>query len=109
MGGKYPRLSANQRQRLIKWLPIDQEIQLAAHKQTFKIINFQKPEELATKMPINSKHLRIQNQKKLDTKPRWQTSNKITQKSFRNRAYLYNLLPNEITSQTIYSKLKKDM
>ena len=39
LGEKGLKMSSRQRQRLIKWLPIRQEILMATHKMTFKIIN----------------------------------------------------------------------
>ena len=107
LGRKHPRLSVNQRQRLMKWLPITKEVELATNKQTFKILNMKKPEELAARMPMNLKHLRISKQKKLDNKPKWLMSNKTTRKSYRNRSYNYSTLPNVLTSQETYLKFKK--
>ena len=50
-------LSPRQRQRLLNWLPISQEVELATAKTTFNIILEQRPEELASLMPQNTKGL----------------------------------------------------
>ena len=81
----------------------------STHKHTFKIINLNIPEELATQMPRNLKNLRIQHHNKLDTKPRWISKNKRTRSSYRFRAYHWNTLPKEITSQVDYKKFKKSL
>ena len=107
LGKDYSRLSARQRQRLLNWLPINQEIEYAAAKTTFKIILDKKPEELASLMPINSKGLRIKNQRKLDTKPAWLTKTKVARASFRARSYNYNILPSNITTEVKFSRFKK--
>ena len=109
LGKDYTRLSARQRQHLLNWLPISQEIEYAAAKTTFKIINDNKPEELSALMPTNTKGLKILNHRKLDTKPAWLTRSKVARDSFRARAYHYNLLPSAITSEMKFSHLKKQL
>ena len=101
--------SANQRQRILKWMPIETEIKAATCKQTFKILNWQIPEELAQKMPKNNTGLRISTQNKLATKPKWLNKSKITRASYQNRAYFWNTLPKNVTSQTDYKKFKKEL
>ena len=98
-----------QRQEILHWLPIRKEIMSSTHKHTFKIMNLNIPEELATQMPRNSKNLRIQHHNKLDTKPRWLSKNKRTRASYRFRAYHWNTLPKELTSQVEYKKFKKGL
>ena len=100
-------LSARQRQRLLNWLPISKEIELADCKMTYQIISNWIPEELAMVMPCNEKGLRIKEQRKLDTKPAWLTRSKPARASFRARAYVYNCLPSSITTQDLYNKFKK--
>ena len=102
-------LSARQRQRKLYWLPISKEIELAACKMTYRLINNSIPEELSTVMPLNTKGLRIKEQKKLDTKPSWITKSKSSRASFRSRAYVYNTLPSVITTQETYKKFKKSV
>ena len=53
LGKEGRRLSANQRQRILNWLPIRQEIEMAANKMTFRLISQSIPEELAVQMPCN--------------------------------------------------------
>ena len=74
---------------------------------TFKVINTQIPEEIASLMPINTKALRISNKRKLDTKPAWLAKSKAAKSSYRGRAYLYNTLPNDITTELKFKKFKK--
>ena len=57
LANKGLKLSPKQRQCLLSWLPIMQEVQIAAHKMTFKIINGGIPEEMSSLMPINDKSL----------------------------------------------------
>ena len=60
-------------------------------------------------MPLNHKNLRIKNHNKLDSKPKWLGKNKLTRSTFRYRAYHWNTLPKEITSQVEYHKFKKSL
>ena len=45
--------SSRQRQQLLQWLPIQQKIDFATHKATFRIINQGIPEEISSVMPQN--------------------------------------------------------
>ena len=94
---KFHNKSNRQRLNELGWLPLQKEIQFATMKATHKIINVQIPVRLASMMPINTNHLRIQDQKKLAAKPHNLDKNKTTRALFRNRAYLYNTLPGAIT------------
>ena len=82
---------------------------MATHRMTHSILNVGIPEEIATKMPMNLKSLRVGKHRKLDTKPRWLQKNKITRASYRARAYLYNVLPEKVTSQVEVKKFKKEL
>ena len=48
--------------------------------------------------PMNQNNLRIQAHRKLATKPRILNKNKLTKSMFRSQAYLYNTLPDVVTS-----------
>ena len=100
---------SRQRQKLMNWMSIEKEIQSATHKQTYKVLNWRIPEELSTRMPMNSNSLRMQTHQKLATKPKWVTQNKVNRASYRNRAYLYNTLPMIVTSQKTFKDFKKQL
>ena len=106
---QHHNLSPRQRQQLLGWLSIDQEITRVTHTQTYKILTTGKPQEIATQMPKNEKNLRIQAHHKLGTKPHWLGTNRTTRSSYRNRAYTYNTLPINLTAQTDFKKFKKDL
>ena len=74
------------------------------HIFTYRVLNESKPEEIATQMKINKKTLRISEHMKLDTRPRWLGKSRMTQSSYRNRAYQYNTLPKELTKNTEVKK-----
>ena len=110
LGRQGDRLSPRQRQCLLKWLPLKQEIEMAMARTTFNIILERKnPEEISSVMPQNLKGLRIKNQRKLDTKPAWLTKSKVARATFRAWAYKYNTHPAILTQETKYSKFKKDL
>ena len=109
LGREGARLSARQRQCMLSWLPISQEVELAACKMTYRIINSQCPEELAAQMPSNTKGLRIKEQRKLDTKPAWLVKTKAARASYRGRAYIYNVLPSSLTTLPTFKKFKKQI
>ena len=67
------------------------------------------PEEIATHMPNNFKNLRISSHNKLETKPKWLGTNKVTWSSYRHRAYHFNTLPKIVTEQTDLLKFKKQL
>ena len=104
---QYKFKSARQRQDALGWLSIDKEIKKSTLTQTFKIINLGTPQEMASLMPTNQKSLRVASHKKLDTRPRWLGSNKITKSLFRTRSYVYNTLPSSITTLPDVRKFKK--
>ena len=101
--------SIRQKHQLLKWLSIKGDIAQATMKMTHKILNVNTPEEIATKMPMNTKSLRVGLHRKLDTKPRFLTKNKLTRASFRARAYHYNLLPEKVTSMVKMKDFKKEL
>ena len=101
---KYQNKTSRQRQNILGWLPINKEILKATHKHTFKVLNWNIPEELSTQMPKNTKNLRISKQNKLDTKPKWLGSNKVTRASYRHRSYHFNTLPKIVNEQTDFFK-----
>ena len=103
------RMNSRQKQALLKWHPIEREIQISTHKYTWKVVKMKVPEELATQMPANTQGLRIASQNKLATKPKWLGATKITRGAYRNRAFCYNTLPGFITAQTDFKKFKKEL
>ena len=54
---------------------------------TYKILNLNQPQELASMMPQNMKSLRIKDQIKLDTRPKWLGSTKVTRSIYRTMHY----------------------
>ena len=101
--------SSRQRLHLMDWISVEAEVKRATYIQTFKILNFGTPQELASQMPKNTKSLRISKHNKLDTKPKWLGKNKTSRASYRNRAYEYNTLPSLVTTQTEVKKIKKEL
>ena len=98
-----------QRQNLLGWMSVSQEIMRATHLQTYKILNIGKPAELNELMPMNTNGLRMTEHKKLDRKPKWLNKTKLTRATFRSRAYTYNTLPKEVTKQPTVKKFKKSL
>ena len=98
MGPKDAKLSSRQRETKLGWISVKDKIKLATLRMTHKIAHLAVPEELAVKMPLNLNHRRLQVAHKLDTKPRELNKNKQTRDSYRNRAYIYNTLPNRLTA-----------
>lgn len=60
-------------------------------------------------MPMNKKGLRMTEHRKLDNKPKWPNTNKLTKSTIRSRAYYFNTLPKEVTQQTTIQKFKKSL
>ena len=106
---KHRNKNSRQREEILGWLSVQNEISRATLVQTYKIINGGKPEELASVMPINKKSPRIMEHKKLDNKPKWLNKNKTTRACYRNRAYEYNTLPKKVTTQENVKKFKKEL
>ena len=104
---KYAEKHPRQRQKILKWLDIRNEIDRATHLQTFKFINTDSLGELQTLMPLNNKARRIAEHRKLSTKPKWLMKSKLTRSLYRSRAYTYNNLPKSITQITELNKFKK--
>ena len=46
-GHKWDKLSSKQRQIILQWLPVKQEVHAAAHKMTYRVINGGIPEEIS--------------------------------------------------------------
>ena len=109
LGNLFPQDSARRRQTRLGRLPILQEIVLATHVFTWKTINFGIPEELNSKMPLNTTGRRIQEQRKLHKKPKNLERNRISRQSYRSRAYRYNTLPGSMTSLLEFKKFKKQV
>ena len=109
LGHQGDRLSPRNRQRMLNWLLIEQEVEMAAARSTYSILLDKIPEEISSLMPQNLKGLRIRNQRKLSTKPSWLTKSILVCATFCTHAYKYNILPSEITQQTKYSKFKTDL
>ena len=63
-----------------------------------KIVHKGIPEELATRMPLNVRNPCLVEVYKLDTKPKFLMKNKPMRLSFRNCSYIFNTLPNRLTS-----------
>ena len=91
------------------WLSVRGDIIQVSHKMTHRILNTNIPEEIVSKMPMNKKSLRIGLHRKLDTKPKSLSKNKLAKNAFRSRAYLYNTLPEKITTLTKTSVFKKHL
>ena len=104
---RHKNLSASQRQHLLGWLTVKQEIISASHKMTFKVVNFKIPEEISPLMPLNENSLCLKGTNKLAAKPAWLAMSKAAKASFRGRAYTFNTLPHEITKEVKYSKFKE--
>ena len=101
--------SNRQREKVLKWKSVKNEVLWATFVHTYKIINMGIPEELAVVMPRNNNGLRMSEQKKLAKKPSWLNRNKSTRASFRNRAYSFNTLPKNVTSQEKFKDFKKNI
>ena len=107
LGPKAAKKSTEQRRQILKWPSIQQEIRLSTLRITHNIVHNQIPEELATKMKLNTRNLTIKKTFKLDTKPKHLNLNKRTQGSYRNRAYDFNTLPHRLTQITDKTQFKK--
>ena len=77
---------------------------------THKILNFIIPEEISTRMPMNIKSLKVGFHRKLDTQPKLlKRRTKLVQNSYQACAYLYNTLPEKVTSQLKTKDFKKEL
>ena len=106
---EYKEKSLRQRLQKMDWISVQKEVKRATYVQTYKILNQGVPQEMAIKMPMNEKSLRIKEHQKLGTKPRWLGKTKITRATYRNRAYEYNTLPKVVTTQPDLRKFKKEL
>ena len=97
LGVKFRNKSDRQRLTELQWLPLRDEILLATHKATYKILNDKIPLKMFMMMPMNMTHRRIQAQKKLAVKPRILNKNKLTRSMFCSHTYVYNTLPAALT------------
>ena len=86
-----------QRLKELKWMMISKEIIYVTHKRTHGIINGGKPEEIASVLTMATRDSRLKDQRKLGTKPKILTKNDKISKTFRNRAYAFNMLPAALT------------
>ena len=98
LGTKGNKWSKNKRLDHLGWLPIEKLSTLTNLKLTHKIVHCKIPEELATKMTLNTRSPRLIEACKLDTKPVSLMKNKQTRSTYRNRAYIWNTLPNRLTA-----------
>ena len=106
--GKEDRYKSDRfRLRKLGWLELEKEIKFSEMKITHKILNQNILEEMSIIMPMNTNNNRIQNHRKLGTKPRYLMKSKLTRSTFRNCAYHYNTLPSMITKTLDLSKFKK--
>ena len=101
--------SERQREKYLKWLPVNQEVIRATHSLTHRILNSGLPQEMTQLMPKNNNGLRISTQNKLGTRPKWLSQTKKTRNMYRSRAYLYNTLPQKITTLKEKFKFKKEI
>ena len=101
--------SSRQRQTILNWMSVHQEIDRATHTQTYKVLNTGQPEEMATLMKINNKGHRLQKQRKLDTKPKYLNKTKLIRSTYHSMSYIYNTLPSSITTQPTLIKFKKHL
>ena len=109
LGPEHHKKSTRQMHKIIGWLPVLGDIEQSTFKMTHKILNSKIPEEISEKMPMNLKSLRIGQHRKLDKKPKWLNTNKLSMKTFRSRAYHYNTLPEKLTQLTKPKDFKKDL
>ena len=84
--------------KYLDWLSIRDEIKLSTLRMTHKIVHLGIPEELASRMPLNTRNPRLIEAHKLNTKPKLLTKNKQMSTSFRSRAYIFNTLPNRLSA-----------
>ena len=109
LGPAFYNKSSRQKHNKIGWLTVQGDIDQTTFKMTHRILNENIPEEIASKMPMNLKSLRIGLHRQLDTKPKWLTKKKVANNSFRARAYSYNTLPQKITSIIKSKDFKKEL
>ena len=99
--------SESQRLEEMNWLTVGQEARLATLRMTHGIVHRQIPEEISSKMPMNIRCFKVNETRKLDTKPKYLNSNKQTQGSFRSQAYEFNTLPHCLTDMEDPKRYKK--
>ena len=97
LGPQHDKKLIRQKHLVLKWLSVRGDIEHATNKFTFKILNDNIPEEMSTKMKMNLNSLRMGQHRKLESKPRWLSSNKTVHTSYRAQAYKYNTLPEKVT------------
>ena len=73
-------LNSRQKHNLLNWHSIQTEIEIATHKFTWKIINYNIPEELAAQMPLNTTGKKDNTTKKTSQQTQMARNNKIIQK-----------------------------
>ena len=104
---KTTKMSISQKLNKLNWLPISQETELATQNLVHKMILTGIPAEINELMPINNTSMRLKIHRKLAMKPKILNKNKLTRSLFRNRAYIFNILPARITSLIDHKKFKK--
>ena len=109
LGREHAFKSSNQRQKMLNWLCIKEEVRFATLKMTHAIINTKDHKVFSELMPINKSNLRLTDQRKLGTKPRFLMKNKQMENSFRSRAYQYNTLPAALTQLRSKKLFKKNL
>ena len=97
LGFKGEKLSNLQRQQLMGWVSVRQEVIIATMRLTHKVVHYGVPEELAATMDLNVRNHRLRIAHKLDTKPKVLNKNKRMRSSFKSRAYYFNTLPHRLT------------
>ena len=109
LGKEHAFKSSNQRQKMLNWLCIKDEVCYATLKMTHAIINTNDHKVFSELMPLNNSNLRLTDQQKLGTKPRFLMKNKQMENSFCLRAYQYNTLPAVLTQLRSKKLFKKNL
>ena len=101
------KISKSQKNRILNWMNIQQEVIYATTTSLHKIIHTRVPATLAELLPLNTVTSRMRIHKKLSAKPRILNSTKLYRSTFRSRSYIYNTLPGRVTSISDHKTLKK--
>ena len=100
-------ITSKQREKLLNWLPVKEEIKMLTLKMAYMVSKMKIPEEIAVTMPINTTGHRIETHSKFSAKPKWLNSTLLRRNSLRSRMYLFNTLPKEITTKENKVTFKK--
>ena len=76
--------SSHQRENILNWRSVKDEVTLATHSLTYRILNLGIPQEILSVMPQNVKYMIIKSHKKLDTKQKWLGNMAISRSTYRN-------------------------